>query len=128
MSVCLRGGRRGAHPALLSCGGGWCSPGDKGVAAIPDFNLPEASRSLGSPIAPPRPLIPTEMVPTDLLWQGARGPTWCNVSAGSCDARNRSATGPAAAVTAPGTALAASGGPDPGPPPAAPAQRAKSSE
>lgn len=46
-----------------------CSPGDKGVAAIPDFYLAKASRSLGSPNAPPRPLVPTEMVPRDRQWQ-----------------------------------------------------------
>lgn len=40
VSIRLRGGRREAHPALLSCRRGWCPPGDKGVAAIPGCEAP----------------------------------------------------------------------------------------
>lgn len=60
----LRGGRRGAHPALLSCRRGWCPPGDKGVAAIPGCEAPSIQPGqglrvpVGSPVAPPRPLSP----------------------------------------------------------------------
>lgn len=134
-SVRLSQGRKTASaPSAAKLQRSLLSPGGQGRRRHPRLRSPLSATwprppgPCGRLRRPTPPPCPHRNGPHGLARPGARRPTWCSVSAGSCDARNRSATGPAAAVAAPGAALAASGGPHPGPPPAAPAQRAKSSE
>lgn len=67
----------GAHPAPLSCGGGWCPLGNKGVAAILGCeatlrDLAEASGCLSAALSPhPAPLSLQKWSPQTHKGRGA---------------------------------------------------------